>query len=180
MPTLSRPIGLSAGTRRAPPSMPFWKRSRPTARRWRCSAASIICRAIRRAPIGTAHGGLRTNDRVAPPRGQSPPRRSRGGHRAGQPCDALVYRSPRCPRRTKVPPGARSRPLSGDKSASNAWATDSSPPESTCRRVSCGRRFNEDCAQAANHFMSAGTDAETRRWDGFGGKNQAVYSRRTG
>ena len=40
-------------------------------------------------------------------------------------------------------------------------------PESTCRRTSCGRRFNEDCAKAANHFMSAGTDAGTRRWDGF-------------
>jgi hypothetical protein len=40
-------------------------------------------------------------------------------------------------------------------------------PESTCRTVSCGRRFNEDCAEAANHFMSASTDAGTRRWDRF-------------
>jgi class 3 adenylate cyclase len=52
-------------TRRALHSMPCWKRSRPTDRRQRCSAASIICSNIRRATIGTAHGALRTSNQPA-------------------------------------------------------------------------------------------------------------------
>ena len=50
-------------------------------------------------------------------------------------------------------------------------------PESTCRSRRCGRTHFEDCATAANHFMTAGSGGGRGAFTTFGGWNQADYSR---
>jgi hypothetical protein len=50
-------------------------------------------------------------------------------------------------------------------------------PESTCRSRRCGRTHLEDCAEAANHFMTAGSGGGRGAFTTFGGWNQADYSR---